>query len=406
MHIWWALHTLEGSLSIVVGRPSSVDEAYYSTPLPLSLSLEQLSDEALASNSHEPSRGVSPHNDVSGPGSTTFEPSNVGSLLGGLARLSIIAQKAMVGLYSPKVMTRSWKSVQGTIADLDDELGTWAATLPSDLNFVQPNNNTTFMRERLILQMNHIRIKILITRPCLCRLDSRIQNQTTIPNDFNKRTARMCVNAAKAIIGIFPDHANAPFLYQTGPWWSIAHSLMQALTVLLLELSYGTVHFPEDGKEIVADIKILIRWLRKMKDTDQVAERAYKVAFGILQDLAPRMDVDISDLLHEDEVDSAFPAAPNPQDQFIGGHHSGFSFGESNMQAWQQTTQASGLYDTQMGHLPMFTYPPGSLLFPRPMESAGTQPIESGMPWLPFNNPFGAAHDEQNPLTLNDKFLT
>ncbi|KAJ4326003.1 hypothetical protein N0V94_000368 [Neodidymelliopsis sp. IMI 364377] len=54
-------------------------------------------------------------------------------------------------------------------------------------------------------------------------------------------------------------------LYQLGPWWQMVHVVMQALVVLLLEIVYEDMHFPEDRQEVVPSLKKLLRWLRVMR---------------------------------------------------------------------------------------------------------------------------------------------
>jgi hypothetical protein len=48
---------------------------------------------------------------------------------------------------------------------------------------------------------------------------------------------------------------------------------MQAITVLLLELTLGTSHLSNDTSEISSCVEELTRWLMTMKKFDGVAER-------------------------------------------------------------------------------------------------------------------------------------
>ncbi|KAF2187211.1 hypothetical protein K469DRAFT_738344 [Zopfia rhizophila CBS 207.26] len=417
LQMWWGLYSLEEVLSTIAGRPSFVLEDFCSVPLPLPLATEQLSDETLtyqfdkqyevASIHQSPSEASSATSSRIGfsvPSHPGSEPSNAGSYLKGRVQVSMITQKAMVDLYSARVGIRSWKHVQQTIAGLYEQLKAWSVSLPSGLNFTQPNADTSFQRERLILEMYYTRTKILITRPCLCRLDSRIANQTKSLDDFNKQTARICVGAAKAMTDLLPDHVNTVYLYRTGPWWSLVHNLMQALTVLLLEMSYGTVHFHPNGEEILFSVKKLIRWLRAMKENNQMAERAYAMAFGILQRLAPRVDANISDLLREDAAGRTVPATSNFEDQFTAGEYDQgypFSAGEYSQQFGGQEMRASSSHGIQTGHASMFAFPSGPhqdssvLAFTDP---GGTLPpnLPQSSPF--FGNPFLTAYDEQCPI--------
>ncbi|KAF9694971.1 hypothetical protein EKO04_007079 [Ascochyta lentis] len=394
VHAWWALYTLEASMGIIVGRPSLVAGDYYSTPLPLPVSTDQLLDEALVSRLTEQARGTGIYDNVSEPRSASSEPSNAGSFLKCMAHISMIAQRAMIGLYAAKVTTKSWKSVQGTIAGLYDELELWATNLPSGISFLQPENRASFIRERFILQTNYIRIKILITRPCLCRLDSRIPDQTKASNDFNQKMARACIGAAKLFTDILPDPTNTAYLYQIGPWWSMVHHVMQVLTVLLLEISYNTFHLPKDDKGLLPKIKTLVRWLRMLKVKDRVAGRAHEVAFGVLQGLASRTNSDISDLLQEDVADSSLRPIPIPQSQSVTEDHD-MVLGEND-------------YNNQTMNSSMFAFPPvsyqGDPSLPEFLGSTGTLFSEAQTSHPPFGNAFDNIHDEHKHLSSAGRY--
>ncbi|KAF2106648.1 hypothetical protein BDV96DRAFT_457194, partial [Lophiotrema nucula] len=309
LYTWWALYSLEGNLNDIAGRPSFIGADYCTAPLPLPLSTEQLSDADMVASSsiqYRPSAvgrvpwktelPASTRANIDTPLPTSSEPSNAGSYLKSKARIGMITNRALTDLYSPRTVVASWKDVQHSITGFLEELEAWVASLPTAFNFSLPQPTAGFIRERRILEMHYFGTKILITRPCLCRVDSRIKNQSKTSDTFNKRAARSCTEAAIAMSETLPEVAVASYLYQTGPWWAVVHNLMQALIVLIIELSYGTVHIPEGGQAILPSIKKLIRWLRAMSGNNQVAARAYCLAFDVLQKAASQLDADISDL--------------------------------------------------------------------------------------------------------------
>ncbi|KAL5401958.1 hypothetical protein PMIN03_011084 [Paraphaeosphaeria minitans] len=403
IHIWWGTWCLEGILSVILGRPSLLVEDYCSVPLPISLTTEQLADPTMADQSHEGYRVTGLHRPSSQAGLPISEPSNAASYLKSTVQIVLIAQKAMAQLYSAKVVTRSWKQVQQTISALCSELEAWSASLPYGLDFTRPDTNADFERERLILNMQYLWCKLLITRPCLCRLDSRIANQTKASDNFNKKTALVCVKAAKVLTDLLPGTVNSVVLYQTGPWWALVHILMQALTVLLLEMSYGTVHLREDSEQIILSTKKLIRWLRAMKAGDQMAERAYTLAFGILMKLAPRIKADISDLLEEDtssEDDTRTSAEIHLSiSERTQGHSFSFSMGENRL---GQGMPASGYYDFQTGDASTYTHPSvpphGSMRSDNVFSGdlAHSHPL--------FNPSFSTPYDENNSVYSKNVF--
>lgn len=75
---------------------------------------------------------------------------------------------------------------------------------------------------------------------------------------------------------------------------------MQTIAVLLLETLLRGRHFPEDRQEIVPLLKELIRWLRATGVSNDVARRAYLIAFDLLKKMIATTNLDIFDPLQED----------------------------------------------------------------------------------------------------------
>lgn len=313
--LWWGLYSLEASTSTILGRPSFLVEDFCSVPLPLPLSIQQISNETGIKGPYENLSSGAVQVDEA-----RSQPNNSGSYLRSIAKSDIITQKIHVKLYSPAVVAKSWKHMQQAMGHLYEELEAWLSALPSGLSFLQANVGTSFQSERHTLHMHYIENKILITRPCMCRLDARIPNQTEASAHFTQRTAQSCVEAAHAFSDLLSESMDITYLSKLGPWWSLAHNLMQALVVLLLEMSYGTTHFR--NKDILAPVKNLIRGLRTLARRSQAAERAYAVALDALKSIAAKSTIDISDIIWEDTTRVAFvferPPVSVPYSQAFG----------------------------------------------------------------------------------------
>ncbi|KAH6622262.1 hypothetical protein C7974DRAFT_457309 [Boeremia exigua] len=182
---------------------------------------------------------------------------------------------------------------------------------------------------------------------------------------------------------------NAAYLYQIGPWWSLSYYLMQALIVLLLELSFDAVHDPE-REEILPNVKKLIRWLRVLKRKDRVAGRAHDLGSGVLQSLASRLNIDLSDFLQEEAAPSARPTSRSSSALGVNDQLQLFFTGEFN-------------YDSGMSHQSMFAFPPrtyqGGLQVPEAAGSAINLPLGSGSPGTSFGNAFSTSYDERNLIS-------
>ena len=300
--IWWGLYSLERILCAITGRPSVGTEAFCSVAFPLPISGDEIDEERIqAQFGSRPQDGrvnaFSPSDTSSASSSHgqehQGEAANSGSYLTCTIKLGMITQKALNTLYSPTIISHSWKEVQKRIVNLSEELEIWASRLPPGFNFYQGTNGEQTMGvERNILRIYYHSAKILISRPCLCRIDRRIKNQTQISNDLNQRMATNCVAAAKALTALLPDDMSnkGRRIYEIFPWWAAVHYIMQSLAVLMLDVSYGSEDAPE-ANESISTIKKLIRWLRALRSNNGMARRAYALAFDLLKKMVIRINI-------------------------------------------------------------------------------------------------------------------
>jgi hypothetical protein len=221
--------------------------------------------------------------------------------LGARVTVALIVQKALSKLYSPQASVDSWERIQQEIASLRSEMDQWAErAMLAGLAPSAPAEEPGPKRKRLILSFQYHSAKLLICRPCLCRIDRRIHNQSEGSANFNQQTAEACIEAAQSLTALFPDRPDLSFIYQQCPWWCIVHNIMQAIAVFLLELSFGAIHMTHNVSEISGSVHKLVRLLLAMSASNPVAERAYKVVVNIIKSGAPRVQVDIADILAED----------------------------------------------------------------------------------------------------------
>lgn len=116
--------------------------------------------------------------------------------------------------------------MQTSIKRLLGELEEWARgtlsgnVVPDDPDELQ---QARFERERLLLQMHYWSTKILITRPCLCRTERRIKDESDASARFNSETATDCVNSAHQLTALFLNEPDCRFIYEKAPWWNIVH---------------------------------------------------------------------------------------------------------------------------------------------------------------------------------------
>ncbi|KAH7126817.1 fungal-specific transcription factor domain-containing protein [Dendryphion nanum] len=307
--IWWGLYVLEGTLSSLTGRPSQALESQCSVPLPLPLSTEEMEEAIIISRFGSGAidgqyglRDIQSEMTTSPDPSKNQEPANSGSYLKATIKIGTIVQQILSNLYSAQVATKSWEDVQNIISQLSEKLETWASLLPPSFSMAHDKSHPQY-RDRTGLEISYWSAKIILTRPCLCRLDRHIVHQSERSHNFNRKTAEVCVDAALNITRLLPDEPfrNRTQIYKIGPWWSMVHIVMQALTVMLLEMSNPSFKTYDDHKSLTQSFKKLIRWLRSMKANNAMAIRAYRIAFSLMKRVAARNpELDISELLDEE----------------------------------------------------------------------------------------------------------
>ncbi|KAF2680541.1 hypothetical protein K458DRAFT_373421 [Lentithecium fluviatile CBS 122367] len=326
---WWSLHSVESVLNTITGRPCILPFEDCTVDLPNASEQARLKASARAGPLSESLPGRSTQTSIeeggsashSDPGRRMRQPR---SYIDAHLSIDLIAQHALAALYAPRTAMRPWDYIQGKITKLATELQDWKrGALPEENGvYTNPFPPPDGSRELTLLRFYYYSVKILITRPCLCRTERRLRGQTKGSAHFNQKTAEACVNAALEMVSMLPVDPDLQDLYENGPWWSVLHHLMQAMAVLLLEIAYQGTHTNTTSEsDIAGSIKRLVRWIRAMRITDAVAERAYDVVVRILKGSNPIFHTIANEILAEDEQHSQYTPqlfAPGPNQEFSG----------------------------------------------------------------------------------------
>ncbi|KAJ4992890.1 hypothetical protein SVAN01_01594 [Stagonosporopsis vannaccii] len=288
---WWSLHSIECLMSSITGRPPIIPIEDSTVPLPKEYRTE--TEPASKRTTTSRARVVSPEE------SSRWSSSAIGhDYLRNTVSIAILTQKVLSGLYAPRTAIQSWQVIQSRIKDLLQELDEWSGRALSGTRSPGDSNSSQNEREYMLLQMHYWSTKILITRPCLCRTERRIKNQSDDSATFNAGMAKICVASARALTGLLPDKPDPKFVYTKAPWWNIVHIIMQCAAVLLLEVGYQFQHANDNDAEITSDFQKLILWLHVMGRNDPCADRAYRVLQRILHDVAPLLRPKADELLN------------------------------------------------------------------------------------------------------------
>lgn len=328
--VWWALYVLEHRLCNMTGRVNCVLDEHCTTPLPIPLEEEgfeteegqkllskesQQGDRAPSSNPQTPIIiSSTPSTDRSrsqtkiasrSPSIPTSSndlewakdvPPNSSLYFLHLVQLNRLTQAIFHRLYNPAAISGTWTTVQTTIKELDEQLEYWYRKLPQSFAFRRKQRERTSYEYRLNLGFCYYSSKMTIHRPCLCRLDRKIPNQSSKSLDFNRNSATTCVEAALEMLTLIPDEPNAVGLLRVGPWWSILHWLVQATTVLMLEISFRANHMPEETETILESSKKGIRWLYALAEDNPSAKRAWTICYPMLREAVKKVGRDVEDL--------------------------------------------------------------------------------------------------------------
>ncbi|KAF3011007.1 hypothetical protein E8E13_010807 [Curvularia kusanoi] len=202
--------------------------------------------------------------------------------------------------------------IQQSIKALLQELEDWSnRTLGQDTPSPGSAHAHQLERETMLLRMSYWSTRISITRPCLCRTERRIKNQSDSSAKFNSDMALSCVESARALTALFPATPDPQFVYLKAPWWNVVHIIMQCAAVLLLEIGYQNQHVKYSNSGITSDLQKLVSWLHLIGQKDSCARRAYLVLQRISRDVAPHLRLKADEALSENAASEKTANLPN-----------------------------------------------------------------------------------------------
>lgn len=201
-------------------------------------------------------------------------------------KLGLVTNEVLDQLYRPRVVTRSWGHVQLIISALAAKLDQWQASLPPLFDFSKKQRDQQFSSQRMCLGFFFYSTVMIISRPCLCRINRTMPYASGKSKEFNRATAARCVHAAKDMLDLLPNEPNPIGVYKLAPWWCLVHHLVQAATISMLELSFQADHVPEEVDRILQSAKKAVHWLRSMAEEDLAASRAWRLCGDMLHKVA------------------------------------------------------------------------------------------------------------------------
>lgn len=217
-----------------------------------------------------------------------------------LVDLSILNHAAVTAVYS---LTHTKNSGQSQIRPYQEKLQTWLSNLQPPFAFTDNSNCRNLSpdnRYQVSLALTYYSSQIILSRPCLTRPDMKEGTNIRFPRSrFGNDTAKTCVQSALSLISILPETPSSEWLLKMSPWWCMVHFLMQALTVLLIQLFIGPIPFLGDHGEqagqgdidpkitenkdqmpeiILTAVKKALNWLYDIAKNNPSAHRAFRIS--------------------------------------------------------------------------------------------------------------------------------
>ena len=386
VRLWWSLYSLERVLDELTGRPSCISDREISTPLPINVDEADFRrDRVLYENRptlHDPGRGKAKFAEAEllTPQEST-SPSKVSSQHSGSplastplasfsfpmirlpvtsstyfiyrTQLSIICHEILAQLYSASLVKAKWSGVQDEIRRVDARLLQWKSSLPEELDFSSktPTQTRGYEIHRTSLSMFYNSSRMILFRPCLCH-GRRIERQSERSKSFDANAAITCIQSARNIIAALPNIEEPKRLYLITAWWDTIHYIIEAASVLMLELAYRAEHLPSQAEDILTDSKTAVMWLRAMSDQSIAARKGWEIFDNLLGLVAPRVGGNTGNM------PTTAPEPPgwkkkNPEGRISGAHGSehrqeqqGYTFDPNRMSDWVDQS----MYATQQAY--------------------------------------------------------
>lgn len=326
--VWWSLYMLDHRLSMVTGRPSFIDDTIYTIPLPVPVDEENFErDEVInclrlshGTEGNGLSFDLKAKHSIATPkatGATSSPPCGSLHFLH-VILLTLISKKMTTKLYSPGAARTSWIGIEFAIQGLTSDIESWLLSLPKDYDFTSTQSSQvthSISTHRMSLAFLFYSTKIGITRPCLRRPNPAEQEGKVSDEkmqDFCHRTAAECVESACHMLRLFPEGLDAAALYRMSPWWCILHFLVQATTVLLIELSFGVCHVPEKASMVSKATERALQWLAILAKTNAASEKARLLCQCLLRRIEQYTGLNLPIHPIPSDVGISVPPGPRP----------------------------------------------------------------------------------------------
>lgn len=247
-------------------------------------------------------------------------------------RLSVISHSIFKELYSPTMVKKKWGAIQDVIRSMEKNLQTWRNSMPWQYRFDPENPRFDgppdwrkgeiirdqmerraqwkhYAAQRIGLAMMWSSSRMLLYRPTLCRISQEIRNESDRSKTFNSDSPSACVQSARHMVACLPPFDSDLCHIKKGqfgpdvvgihsfvPWWNTSHFIIEASSILIMELAHRAEHVPALAERLFEDAKTAVAWMRRLATESVMAKKGSKVYEVLLRRVAPRIGRDAGPL--------------------------------------------------------------------------------------------------------------
>ena len=325
---WLALMTLESMLTLVTGRPTMINPRDCSVAIPRTLAEVKSPSTTTppSESSYRRSASESKHHpsspDISEPRQTLLlnrtmkrDTTSIAAMyFVHYAELCTLAKEVVSKLYQTGIRRKKRSEVQSIIDSFDNRLFEWKSGVNPPFDVASPSSDPETESCRVALRILFYSTRIIINRPCLCRIEERIGDQARSSKRKNIDSANKCVESARTLLNLILHKPDSITLREGTLWWMLLHHLKRALTVLLLELTFRAEHIPSEADEIIVEAKAAVSWLHHISNSSTDARRTCSHMSKLLRLAVQKFGGDTSDIMTplEEETDPTYPGQQQP----------------------------------------------------------------------------------------------
>lgn len=271
--LWYSAYVLEHLIALQLGRQPNMRDEDFMVSLPKEISDWRYMDDGTIDPKPHERDSIMPY----------FNTLII------FSRIIGIAQRELFFLNKPSM---TWERTIEIIADVDQRLSEWKASLNKELDFERPasfETMTALRRQRNFFAMKYHNLRSIIHRPHITLAIMRFSKRSSRDYLANRREQDICLNEARNTIRLL-DHVESERTLQWDfPLWQLIPCLMSAATILVVGQKLITDD-PERNAGMTADVDICLSIfdsLQKNSAAQKCAALIRSLRTVHLKDIAP-----------------------------------------------------------------------------------------------------------------------